>query len=72
MGTNTIIPPKINKIAHISVRDFRKIVFTQKPKAFTFFNISHEIFRIGVRPADFRIWPTNFLRPKSKIKVASK
>ena len=36
------MPPKMNKIAHISlsVRYFRKIVFTQKPKAFTFFNIS--------------------------------
>ena len=34
-----IIPPKMNKIADISVRHFRKIVFTQKPNTFTFFNI---------------------------------
>ena len=32
--------PKINKIAHISVSDNRKIYFTKKPKAFSFFNIS--------------------------------
>ena len=30
----------MNKIAHISVHDFCEIVFTQKPKAFTFLNIS--------------------------------
>ena len=28
--------PKMNKIAHISVRDNRKIDFTEKPKAFLF------------------------------------
>ena len=39
----------MKKIAHISVRDFRKIVITQKPKAFTFSNISNKSFRIYVK-----------------------
>ena len=30
MGTKAIIPPKVYKITHISVRNFREIVFTQK------------------------------------------
>ena len=29
----------MNKIYHISVRDYHKIEFTKKPKAFAFFNI---------------------------------
>ena len=38
------ITPTMNKIFHISVRDWWKIVFTQKPKAFTFFNFFHMKF----------------------------
>ena len=37
----------MNKIAHISVRDNRKIDFTKKPnKAFSFFNIFSHVARI--------------------------
>ena len=34
MDTKATKLPKMNKIAHISVRDNRKIVFTKKSKAF--------------------------------------
>ena len=37
----------MNGIAPILVRDNRKIDFTKKPKAFSFFNILSDIFRIG-------------------------
>ena len=41
--------PKMNKIAHISVRNNRKIDFTKNLRLFHFSIFPSKIFRIGVK-----------------------
>ena len=56
----------MNKIVHISVRDNRKSDFTEKPKAFAFFNIF-----IGLGPyllaRIFKLGLKNICRPNSEL-----
>ena len=58
----------MNKIAHISVRDNRKIYFTKKPKAFFYFSLfSSQIFRLGLELPQDLIYRPGFLSKALKI-----